>query len=386
MNTVDWTKALVAIDTTSKFSNLALIDLIQSHLKGLGLAPWLAYNHDKSKANLFVTLPDAQGNIAGGTILSGHTDVVPVSGQNWQSNPFEPHIADGKLYGRGTCDMKGFIGASLALLPAALAKPLNTPLHLAFSYDEEIGCLGAPVMLDALQQHGLSPSACIVGEPTSMKMVVAHKGINSYKCSVHGHAAHSSLTPSGVNAIEYAARIICFINDEARRYQANGPFDADFDVPFTTLSTGLIKGGQAMNIVPELCEFFFEYRQLPGLDAAAILAPIQDYMAQAVAQMQAVVPHARIELSQMNQVPPLDEADGSSPALKQLVAKLVNAQQKHKVAYTTEAGLFQQANITTLVCGPGDIQQAHKPDEFVSLDQLAQCDAFLNQLLASMQA
>lgn len=385
MNTIEWTKALVGIDTTSKLSNLALIDTVQNYLKDLGLNPWLAYNDDKSKANLFVTVPDAQGNIAGGTILSGHTDVVPVTGQNWHSNPFEPHIDNGKLYGRGTCDMKGFIGASLALVPAAMAKPLNAPLHLALSYDEEIGCLGAPVMLDALSQHGLSPDSCIVGEPTSMKMVVAHKGINSYKCSVHGHAAHSSLTPSGVNAIEYAARIICFINDEARRYQTKGPFDADFDVPFTTLSTGLIKGGQAMNIVPELCEFFFEYRQLPGLDAAAILAPIEAHISQAVAQMQAVMPHANIQLSRMNQVPPLGEAT-TNAALKQLVAKLVDAKQKHKVAYATEAGLFQQANITTLVCGPGDIQQAHKPDEFVSLEQLNQCDAFLNQLLATMQA
>lgn len=382
MNTINRLSRLIAFDTTSRHSNLALIHDCADYLESLGLKPWLSHNADQSKANLFATIAAANGSTEGGLILSGHTDVVPTDGQTWQSDPYRADIREGRLYGRGSADMKGFIAAVLAAAPAMVQAELKRPLHIALSYDEEIGCLGAPVMIAELQKRGLTPEHCIVGEPTSMRMVVAHKGIHTFRCAVHGKAAHSSLTPQGVNAIEYAAKLIVFINELAGRLKARHDTDPDYDVPFSTLSVNTIAGGIAGNIVPQLCEFEFDYRNLPHMSPADITAPIEAHIREVLQpQMQAVDAACRIDMRHGENVPAMPEAEAA--LLHDLITQLVQDSSRLKVAYATEGGQFQQAGIATVICGPGNIEQAHKADEFVELSQLARCDAFLHKLIAA---
>ena len=382
MNTINRLSRLIAFDTTSRHSNLALIHDCADYLESLGLKPWLSHNADQSKANLFATIAAADGNTEGGLILSGHTDVVPTDGQAWQSDPYRADIREGRLYGRGSTDMKGFIAAVLAAAPAMVQAELKRPLHIALSYDEEIGCLGAPVMIAELQKRGLTPEHCIVGEPTSMRMVVAHKGIHTFRCAVHGKAAHSSLTPQGVNAIEYAAKLIVFINELAGRLKARHDTDPDYDVPFSTLSVNTIAGGIAGNIVPQLCEFEFDYRNLPHMSPADITAPIEAHIREVLQpQMQAVEAACRIDMRHGENVPAMPEAEAA--LLHDLITQLVQDSSRLKVAYATEGGQFQQAGIATVICGPGNIEQAHKADEFVELSQLARCDAFLHKLITA---
>lgn len=382
MNTINRLSRLIAFDTTSRHSNLALIHDCADYLESLGLKPWLSHNADQSKANLFATIAAADGNTEGGLILSGHTDVVPTDGQAWQSDPYRADIREGRLYGRGSADMKGFIAAVLAAAPAMVQAELKRPLHIALSYDEEIGCLGAPVMIAELQKRGLTPEHCIVGEPTSMRMVVAHKGIHTFRCAVHGKAAHSSLTPQGVNAIEYAAKLIVFINELAGRLKARHDTDPDYDVPFSTLSVNTIAGGIAGNIVPQLCEFEFDYRNLPHMSPADITAPIEAHIREVLQpQMQAVDAACRIDMHHGENVPAMPEAEAA--LLHDLITQLVEDSSRLKVAYATEGGQFQQAGIATVICGPGNIEQAHKADEFVELSQLARCDAFLHKLITA---
>ena len=382
MNTINRLSRLIAFDTTSRHSNLALIHDCADYLESLGLKPWLSHNADQSKANLFATIAAANGSTEGGLILSGHTDVVPTDGQTWQSDPYRADIREGRLYGRGSADMKGFIAAVLAAAPAMVQAELKRPLHIALSYDEEIGCLGAPVMIAELQKRGLTPEHCIVGEPTSMRMVVAHKGIHTFRCAVHGKAAHSSLTPQGVNAIEYAAKLIVFINELAGRLKARYDTDPDYDVPFSTLSVNTIAGGIAGNIVPQLCEFEFDYRNLPHMSPADITAPIEAHIREVLQpQMQAVDAACRIDMRHGENVPAMPEAEAA--LLHDLITQLVQDSSRLKVAYATEGGQFQQAGIATVICGPGNIEQAHKADEFVELAQLARCDAFLHKLIAA---
>ncbi|ODV43040.1 acetylornithine deacetylase [Cupriavidus sp. UYMMa02A] len=381
---LEWTQRLVAYDTTSRHSNLGLIESVRDHFLAKGLRPQLSYNLQRDKANLFVTVPAASGETNGGIVLSGHTDVVPVDGQHWTTDPFKPVVRDGKLYGRGTCDMKGFIGTSLALLPTLLDAKLREPVHYALSFDEEIGCMGAPYLLAELRERGVRPAGCIVGEPTSMRVIVAHKGINAYRCCIRGHAAHSSLTPRGVNAIEYAARLICFIRDIADEFKANGPYDQAFDVPYTTAQTGTIQGGIALNTIPALCEFVFEFRNLPGVDPEALFARIESYANDVLLpKMRAEHADADLAINKIAAAPSLDVAE--QEAITQLVRALTGDRETSKVAYGTEAGLFQRAGIPAVVCGPGDIEQAHKPDEFVALDQLAACEAFLHKVVDSLR-
>ena len=382
MNTINRLSRLIAFDTTSRHSNLALIHDCADYLESLGLKPWLSHNADQSKANLFATIAAANGSTEGGLILSGHTDVVPTDGQTWQSDPYRADIREGRLYGRGSADMKGFIAAVLAAAPAMVQAELKRPLHIALSYDEEIGCLGAPVMIAELQKRGLTPEHCIVGEPTSMRMVVAHKGIHTFRCAVHGKAAHSSLTPQGVNAIEYAAKLIVFINELAGRLKARYDTDPDYDVPFSTLSVNTIAGGIAGNIVPQLCEFEFDYRNLPHMSPADITAPIEAHIREVLQpQMQAVDAACRIDMHHGENVPAMPEAEAA--LLHDLITQLVEDSSRLKVAYATEGGQFQQAGIVTVICGPGNIEQAHKADEFVELSQLARCDAFLHKLITA---
>ena len=387
---LDWLTRLIAFDTVSRHSNLALIKEVQAYCEQLGLSVDLTFNEQQNKANLFVTVPAGKdsNSIDNGLVLSGHTDVVPVDGQDWTSDPFIATIRGDKLYGRGSCDMKGFIACALTLLPKAVklsqAGQLSRPLHLALSFDEEVGCLGAPLILADLAQRGITPDYCIVGEPTNMTMVVAHKGIAVYRCRVHGKSAHSSLTHQGVNAISYASRLVGYVDDLACEISHRDDNDALFDVPFSTLSVGTIKGGTATNIVPNLCEFTFDYRNLPHMTQNDILAPIQSRIAELNAQMQARSADTGIELLQLESVPAM--TDNTNDELQHLIAALVDDDKRHKVAYATEGGQFTDAGIPTIICGPGSIEQAHKADEYVLLSELERCDRFLQRLLKSCSA
>lgn len=384
---LDWLTRLIGFDTVSRHSNLALIEDVRAYCEQLGLAVDLTFNEAKNKANLFVTVPAGKNadQVNNGLVLSGHTDVVPIDGQDWTSEPFTATIRGDKLYGRGACDMKGFIACALTLLPQAVqlsnSGKLRRPLHLALSFDEEVGCLGAPLILADLKARGITPDYCIVGEPTNMAMVVAHKGIAVYRCRVHGKSAHSSLTMQGVNAISYASRLIGYVDTLAEEISGRDDNDALFDVPYSTLSVGTIRGGTATNIVPNLCEFTFDYRNLPHMTQDDILVPIQAKVAELSAQMQARAPETGIELVQEESVPAM--TDNDSAELQALIAALTGDDERHKVAYATEGGQFTNAGIPTIICGPGSIEQAHKADEYVALSEIERCDGFLQKLLDS---
>ena len=389
-NSLDWLSRLIAFDTVSRHSNLALIHDVRAYCEQLGLTVDLTFNEAKTKANLFVTVPAGENadQINNGLVLSGHTDVVPVDGQDWTSEPFTATIRGDKLYGRGACDMKGFIACALTILPQAVqlssSGQLRRPLHLALSFDEEVGCLGAPLILADLKARGITPDYCIVGEPTNMAMVVAHKGIAVYRCRVHGKSAHSSLIGQGVNAISYASKLVGYVDTLAEELSTRDDNDALFTVPYSTLSVGTIHGGTATNIVPNLCEFTFDYRNLPHMTQDDILAPIQAKVAELNAQMQARAPETGIELMQEESVPAM--TDNNSAELQSLIAALTGDDERHKVAYATEGGQFTNAGIPTIICGPGSIEQAHKADEYVELIEIKRCDGFLQKLLDSCTA
>ncbi len=389
-NSLDWLTRLIAFDTVSRHSNLALIHDVRAYCEQLGLTVDLTFNEAKTKANLFVTVPAGENadQINNGLVLSGHTDVVPVDGQDWTSEPFTATIRGDKLYGRGACDMKGFIACALTILPQAVqlsnSGQLRRPLHLALSFDEEVGCLGAPLILADLKARGITPDYCIVGEPTNMAMVVAHKGIAVYRCRVHGKSAHSSLIGQGVNAISYASKLVGYVDTLAEELSTRDDNDALFTVPYSTLSVGTIHGGTATNIVPNLCEFTFDYRNLPHMTQDDILAPIQAKVAELNAQMQARAPETGIELMQEESVPAM--TDNNSAELQSLIAALTGDDERHKVAYATEGGQFTNAGIPTIICGPGSIEQAHKADEYVELIEIERCDGFLQKLLDSCTA
>lgn len=367
---------LIAFPTVSRNSNLGLIEWTRDYLAGLGVSSRLTYDATGKKANLFATL--GQGNKPG-LILSGHTDVVPVDGQAWDTDPFKATIKDGLLYGRGSADMKSYIATALALAPQFLAAEMDAPLHLALSYDEEVGCIGVQGLIRDLQELGLKPAGCIVGEPTSMQPIIAHKGTHRFRCCITGREAHSSYTTMGVNAIEYAARIIVYIRQMADRCAQLETRDYGFTVPYTTLQTGLIRGGLASNIVPKECDFEFEARTMPGVDADRLFQEVQDFAASLLPEMQRVEPNARIAFEWLASAPGLSTKEHE--AIAQLAAALSRNATTGAVSYGTEAGLFQRAGIPTVVCGPGSIEQAHRPNEFVALEQVAQCEKFMLRLL-----
>ena len=380
-----WIERLVGFDTVSRNSNLGLIETVRDHLAGAGFTIALTYDRDRAKANLFATLPAADGAETGGLVLSGHTDVVPVDGQDWSSDPFAAEVRDGRLYGRGSADMKGFIGAALSLTPYMRARPLRAPIHFALSFDEELGCAGAPLMIDDLVARGIAPEGCIVGEPTGMKVVTGHKGAGCWRCRVTGRAAHASLPTHGVNAIAYAARLIDFIHGAADRFQKQGPFDGDFDTPFSTAQVGTIQGGVATNTVPALCEFVFEHRALPGLDPDLLFEEVRRYACEELLpEMKVGAAEADISFERLAGFPGL--APDETAEVVKLARALTGDAQTHKVAFGAEAGLFQKAGTPSLVCGPGNISEAHKADEYVALDQLAACEAFLTQAIDHMRA
>ena len=376
---LDWIMRLVSLDTTSRGSNLELIDVVFQELQRHGLTPTILANGDGTKANLVVTIPADDGRIDGGIALSGHTDVVPVDGQAWDADPFTAQIRNGRLFGRGTCDMKSFIGVILATLPDLARAPLKESVHIVLSYDEEVGCLGAARMVPELARLGVRPTTCIVGEPTGMRVISGHKSINLLELTVHGVAAHSSLTPQGVNAIEYASRAIGFIRSLAEEFRQQGPYDEAYDVPYTTASVNLVDGGTAGNIVADRCTAQFEFRSIAAVDPIQVRARIQAYCDDLQERMRHENTQARVELRTLAMVPGLDTG-GQSPAVH-LGAALGGIPSASKVTYGTEAGLFRAAGIETIVCGPGDIRQAHTANEFVELDQIRACETFMHNLL-----
>jgi acetylornithine deacetylase len=308
---------------------------------------------------------------------------VPVDGQPWDTDPFAATIRDDRIYARGACDMKSFIAAALAMTPRFLAADLKAPVHYALSYDEELGCIGVRGLIEDLVRNNITAAGCIVGEPTDMQPVIANKGMRTFRCCVRGKEAHSALAPHGVNAIEYAARLVAYIRQIADRMRATETRDPGFHVPFTTLQTGLIRGGTAPNIVPRDCEFHFEFRYLPGADPDSLEREIKAYAREALEpEMKAVDPHAGFEFFTKAEIPGLDTAeDARVTALAQALSRNRAAA---KVAYAAEAGLFQQAGIPSIICGPGSIEQAHKPNEFITLDQVACCEAFLERLVEEL--
>ncbi|TDF84001.1 acetylornithine deacetylase [Pseudomonas sp. H9] len=371
---------LIGFATVSRDSNLQLIQFVQDYLHELGVSCTLIYNAERSKANLLASIGPA---VEGGVVLSGHTDVVPVDGQAWSVEPFALSEQDGKLYGRGTADMKGYLASVLAAVPVFLASPLRRPVHLAFSYDEEVGCLGVRSLLQALPQHVAKPALCLIGEPTELKPVLGHKGKLAMRCHVKGAPCHSAYAPYGVNAIEQAARLMTRLSEIGQRLAAPEHHDQRFDPAFSTVQVGLIEGGTALNIVPQDCRFDFEVRALPAFEPQAVVDELQTYAEQTLLPaMQAVKADTAIRFEPISAYPGLATAPESAAA--QWVAQLCGSDAFSTVAFGTEGGLFAQAGIPAVICGPGSMEQGHKPDEFVSVEQMAACDRLMDRLAAAL--
>ncbi|MGP2449192.1 acetylornithine deacetylase [Pantoea stewartii subsp. indologenes] len=366
--------SLLAFDTTSRVSNLALIQFIDDYLTDRGITTQWLYDDSGKKANLYARLgPEGEG----GVMLSGHTDVVPVEGQNWSVPPFALTERDGRYYGRGSADMKGFIACVLAMLDAFLQQPLRMPLHLAFSCDEEVGCLGVRALVAMLNASPAKPAMCIVGEPTAMQPVYGHKGKRAVRCRVQGHACHSAYTHQGVNAVHYAARLIAHLlqQEEALKQQR----DERFEPPYSTLQIGTIQGGTALNIVPETCQFDMEWRTLPGTDAQALYDSVRHFAeAELVPEMQRTEPLCNITFQPLSDYPGL--LTDPQTDFARWLAQWSGHNDFATVAFGTEGGLFDEIGVATLVCGPGSMEQGHKADEFVSLEQLECCMAMLQNL------
>lgn len=373
---------LVGFDTVSSKSNRGLIDFVADYLSTHGVKCHFTLDQGGTKANLYATLgPD----IAGGVVLSGHTDVVPVEGQPWSSDPFILTEREGRFYGRGSADMKSFIGIALALVPEFLARDLKTPVHLALSFDEELGCRGVPAMISQIVEELPLPGLVIVGEPTSMSVANAHKGVYGFSTRLTGLENHSSAPERGASAIFHAARLIGFLEGMAAEFRRDGPHDDRFDPPWTTFNVGMIEGGTAVNIVPRDCRFVWEFRPIPEASPEAIVRRVTDFIdGDILPSLRAVAPEATVSLRQTSLVEPLAPLAGS-PAEK-LVCHLTGANRAGAVAFGTEAGLFQKAGIPAVVCGPGSIEQAHQPDEFISREQIDSCAAFLRRLIAWVHA
>jgi len=376
---LDLIRTLVAFDTTSRESNLALIDWVRDYLAGHGIDSQLSFDDDRRKANLFATLPARDGNAtSGGIVLSGHTDVVPVDGQPWQTPPFTATLVNDRLYGRGVADMKSFSAIGLAFVPEFLRRGLARPLHFSLSYDEEVGCIGVRRLIADIVMRRIRPSGCIVGEPTGMRLVVSHKGRRTYRCRVRGHEAHSALTPLGVNAVQIACEIVSFLTHTARRFRDRGGFDAAYDVPYTTVHTGTIRGGTALNIVPRECVFDFEFRYLPFDDPDVLLAEVRRFAATLIPAMHAVDTSTGIDFEALTSAPGFETHGGSEIA--ELGRACTGTHDFGKVSFGSEASLFHGADISTILCGPGHIAQAHQPNEWIALEQLALCEAFMHRL------
>ncbi|MEL6840102.1 MAG: acetylornithine deacetylase [Pseudomonadota bacterium] len=375
---------LVGFPTISRDSNLDLIDFVAEYLDDFGISSTRVPNADGTKAALYAHIgPD----IDGGVVLSGHTDVVPVDGQEWDTDPFVVTERQGKLYGRGTCDMKGFDALALSAVPLALERGIKRPLQLALSYDEEVGCTGAPPMIDHMVSMGMPRAdTVLVGEPSMMKIVTGHKGGIGYKMHFRGFEVHSSLAPQGVSAIMMAAKLINWANEVNAENAAKepGPLAAEFDPPYTTLHVGQISGGTAHNITAKDCHFGFDFRIVPGEDIRAWQDRFHAKLAEIAAEMKAVRPEAGINAEQYFSVPGLrPEENGIA---EQLIRQITGDNASGVVSYGTEAGQFQERGYSAVICGPGDIAQAHQPNEFISVDQFQKGEAFIARLVDTLAA
>jgi acetylornithine deacetylase len=372
-------KILVGFDTVSSKSNLSLIDWVEGYLAKFSLKGERFYDETGLKCNLWVTIGDASKP---GYVLSAHTDVVPVEGQAWTHDPFDMITRDGKLFGRGTCDMKGFLACVLALVPEMIR--LNAPFHLALSHDEETGCIGVRTLLREIAKRSVKPLMCFVGEPTLMQVVVGHKGKRSVRVTVKGFEAHSSLAPQGVSAVHISAKIIVKITEIGERLAARKDLDVLYDVPQSTTNVGVFKGGQILNIVAGEAVFDFEFRVVAGDDVNALVKEVEDYAAMLLPAMQAVNADCAINFSDLSEIPVFDVSPESD--VVRLAKRFAKQNGHSKVAYGTEAGLFQtMAGIPTVVVGPGSIDQAHKPDEFIAISQLRLCENFIRDVIAEAQ-
>lgn len=374
---VDLLSELIALDTTSHRSNLPLIAFIEAYLAQHGVVARRVVDASGEKANLYATIGPRDRS---GVMLSGHTDTVPVTGQSWQVPPFQLTDRGERLYGRGTADMKGFVAAVLAAVPVMVAADLSVPIHLAFSHDEEVGCLGVRSLIAHLAEHPHQPLACIVGEPTSMRLATAHKGKLAARLSLRGKACHSGWAPDGVNAIHSAAHLVRWIEDKAAEKAAVGPFDDRFAVTHTTLQVGTIQGGSALNIVPQDCELEFEIRNVPADDPEILFRELTGVIGDLEARMRAGDANAGISVQRLSTYPGLSTADENG--FVAFMQGLLDDAAHERIGYGTEGGLFQaELDIPTVVCGPGSMAQGHQPDEFITRDQLARCGAFLKRLI-----
>ena len=375
MNSIEMLKTLVGFPTVSRDSNLPLIDFVEEWLGKHGVTAVRVPNDEGTKANLYATIGPA---VEGGIVLSGHTDVVPIDGQPWNTDPFELTQKQDKLYGRGTCDMKGFSAIALSLVPEM--KSLRKPIHLALSYDEEIGCLGAPRLIDQIKERIPKPEAVIVGEPSMMEAVTAHKGIGAFRTVVIGYEAHSSQTHRGVSAVMNAAKLINWLSEREARFRDATPTNNGFLPHHTTVHSGVVHGGTALNIISRQCEFLWDVRVIPGENALSVFEEFQAFCQEVILpKMQAVHQDADIQTTILADTPPLQEV-AESPALK-LAQDLAGNTVRSRVAYAAEAGQFQEAGFPTVICGPGSIDQAHQPNEFISIDQMEQGEQFLRKLI-----
>lgn len=373
---------LIAIDTTSRESNLALIDYVEDRLAPLGVTGRRVGNADGSKANYYATLGPV---VEGGVVLSGHSDVVPVDGQPWTSDPWVLTQRGDRLFGRGTCDMKGYLALALATAPLAMRRDLQRPVHLAFSYDEEVGCLGAPAMIGEIARTLPRPAAVVVGEPTNMEVVAGHKGIATWVVTVTGHEAHSSLTHLGISANMVAVRLMQRLADLAERLATQGDPDGPFCPHHATLTIGQVQGGTAVNILARECRFAFDLRTIPGQDPEAILAPFLRACAEADASLRARFPGAGVEVVRRSLTPSFaPEQNGAAETLARRLAG--DNGPVRAVPYAAEAGQFQQAGFSTIICGPGSIEQAHQPDEYIEIAQMQRGAAFMLRLIDALRA
>ncbi|MCA0200538.1 MAG: acetylornithine deacetylase [Proteobacteria bacterium] len=368
---------LVAFDTVSRNSNLAFIAFVQGLLKEHGVESRLVYNEEKTKANLLATVGP---NVAGGVVLSGHTDVVPVDGQDWHTDPFSVVAKDGRLYGRGTADMKCFLAIALAALDEMQAAQLRAPLHFAFSYDEEVGCAGVPSLIRLLNKELPAPRAVIVGEPTDMKVVSAHKGITGVRTIVTGHESHSSQTHRGVSAVMIAAELIQYLRAMSEEAAAKGPHNGLFEPPHTTLTVNVINGGTAINIMAGSCEFQWDVRALPEDDPDRYIRRFMEHCTHDVLpRMRAIAPDCNIETIPRAGTPAL-KPERESDA-EQLCRMLTGDNVTRAVAFAAEAGQFQQTGLSTVICGPGSISQAHQPNEYIEISQVEAGTKFMHDLI-----
>ena len=373
---------LVAFDTTSHTSNLELIEFVSTYLSSYGVESQRTYNDSRKKANLFATIGPG---IEGGVVLSGHTDVVPVDGQSWDSDPFSVTINNDKLFGRGTADMKSFPAIFLAMLPQFLEANLRRPVHLALSYDEEVGCLGAPTLIALLRKLSILPNAVVIGEPTEMKLINRHKGVFRFRTNVTGLEAHSAYPDHGVNAIFHAADIIHFLHGLSKELREQRETLVNFDPPYHTIQVGLLNGGTAPNIIPLQCVFDWEVRLMPEGDInSLVLHPLKKHIAKEILpQMKKTSAIANITTELLAQVPGL--APTQSPTVENLGRELSGTNSPAgSISFGTEAGLFQDAGFTTFICGPGSILQAHKPNEYIEIQQILDCEMFMRRLINTL--